>query len=286
MPAPFLIVFQRLLAHPAPAGRSLIPVLLAAGVLTASCATTQGAGDQLAEGAANVLLPPSQEEKLGEEFSQDIESELTLHSNDEVQSYIRQMGQRIVDAAGDDVPDPIEFEFHVVDDAETINAFAGPGGQIYFYSGLLKAADTKSEVMSVMAHEVAHVTLRHVAERMVASYGVQALTRAAVGDNPRLLTRLAASLATQGFLLKYSRDQETEADETGLNYLIRADYNPQGFISFFEKIKQQGGSPPVFLSSHPLPEQRIRTVRDILSARTNLPTQTGREQHQQIIDKL
>jgi len=288
MPTPSFICASRLVDSPATAATYLVSVCLTAGLLigAASCATTQGAGNKAAEGAADVLLPPRQEERLGEEFSRDIEKELSLHSNDQVQSYIQKMGRQVVNAAGKDVHPEINFEFHVVDDPETVNAFAGPGGQIYFYTGLLKQADTKAEVMSVMAHEVAHVTERHVAERMVASYGIDALTRAATGDNPGLLARLATSLATQGFLLKYSRDQETQADRTGLGYLIRSDYDPQGFISFFEKIKQQGASPPVFLSSHPLPQKRIDNVRNILQAESNLPTRTGKEEHQQILQQL
>jgi predicted Zn-dependent protease len=289
MPTPLILFVQRLLDVPCTDHRALAICLafcFAAAGIGAGCATTQGAGNAAAEGAADVLLPPREEEKLGERFSKNIESELKLHPDEQVQAYLQTMGQQVLKAAGNDAHQAIKFEFHVVDDPDTINAFAGPGGQIYFYSGLLKQADTKAEVMSVMAHEVAHVTERHVAERMVASYGIEALMSAAVGDNPGLLARLATSLAAQGFLLKYSRDQETEADRTGLKYIIGSGYDPNGFISFFQKIKQQGGSPPVFMSSHPLPQQRIDNVQKILNSQSQLPSKSGRDEHQQILNKL
>jgi predicted Zn-dependent protease len=137
-------------------------VVLFSFVTVLSCSTTSGPGGEAAGVAGDLILPPSQEEQLGERFSQQIEQELELHQDPKVQAYLQALGESAVRAAGDDVSDPIEFEFHVIDKPDTMNAFAGPGGQIYFFSGLLREADNAAEVMGVMAHEVAHVSKRHV----------------------------------------------------------------------------------------------------------------------------
>lgn len=252
---------------------------------TAGCSTTKGAADTASRAAANALLPAREEEKLGDQFSRDVEKELALHEDKSVTSYISKLGNQVVKAAGDDVPKGIEFEFHVVDDPETINAFAGPGGQIYFYSGLLRKADDTAEVMAVMAHEVAHVTERHVARRLVAAYGLDSLSSAALGENPGLVGKLASTLVAQGFLLKYSRDHERQADSVGFEYMTKTAYNPRGFVSFFEKL-QGGPSPPTFLSSHPNPSERIQTLKQKIAAGKNLPTKNGREEHAKIVKRL
>jgi len=258
----------------------------AAAGLGAGCSTTKGAAGDASRAAADVALPPPKEEKLGERFSQQIESEEKLHRDEKVQQYIRSLGQSAVRAAGDEVPKGIEFDFHVIDAPDTVNAFAGPGGQVYFYSGLLAEADNTAEVMGVMCHEVAHVTERHIAQRLVAQYGVQALAAAALGDDPGLVGQLAASIGAQGFLLKYSRDAERQADRSGFSYMTRTSYDPQGFVSFFERLQSKGGSPPPFLSSHPSPGERIENIRGLMQKRSDLPTETGEERHRAIVQRL
>jgi predicted Zn-dependent protease len=253
------------------------------------CATSGSVGDRASRAAANVLLPPKQEEQLGANFSDQIASEVSFHPNDTVQSYIKDLGKLAVDSARarGEVPSGIEFEFRVIDDDETINAFAGPGGQIYFYSGLLKQADSAAEVLAVMCHEVAHVTERHIAERLVAIYGLEALKRAALGEDAGVLGNLVSSAVAQGFLLKYSRSHETEADDTGLTYMLATGYDPRGFISFFELIAESSGPrPPQFLSSHPFPENRIANIRKRLEGRTNVSSKSDRQRHQEVLEAL
>ena len=187
--------------------RSIVPLFVAclavAGPVVSGCATGDSVGDRATRAAADVLLPAEQEEDLGAGFSDQIASEVTFHPSEAVQSYVTELGRLAVESARsrNDVPSGIEFEFRVIDNAETINAFAGPGGQIYVYSGLLKRASSAAEVLSVLCHEVAHVTERHIAERLVATYGLQALKRAALGDDPGVVGNLVSSAASQGFLL-------------------------------------------------------------------------------------
>lgn len=253
---------------------------------TTGCSTTKGAAGDASRAAADVALPAREEEKLGKKFSSQVEKEQSLHPDKEVQQYIRNLGQKAVKAAGKEAPKPIDFEFHVIDAPNTINAFAGPGGQIYFYSGLLKEAETAAEVMSVMCHEVAHVTNRHIAQRLVVAHGADALASAALGDKPGLVERLATQAVTQGFLLKYSRDHERQADASGFSYIVRTSYDPRGFIDFFQRLQGRGSSPPAFLSSHPSPKERIETLKAKIESRGNLPTDKGKKRHQAIVDRL
>lgn len=256
---------------------------------TSGCATGGSVGDRANRAAADVLLPPRQEEDLGSNFSEQIASEVSFHPNESVQSYVNDLGALAVESARSrgDIPSGIKFEFRVIDNDETINAFAGPGGQIYVYTGLLKRAGSAAEVLSVLCHEVAHVTERHIAERLVAIYGLEALKRAALGDNPGMLGNLVTSAAAQGFMLKYSRSHETEADETGLTYMLGTGYDPRGFIQFFELIQQESGPrPPQFLSSHPFPEDRIANIRKRLEGRGSLSDKSGEERHTQILQSL
>ena len=131
----------------------------------------------------------------------------------------------------------ITFKFQVIDDPDTVNAMALPGGWVYIYSGLLLVSDTEAEVAAVLGHEVAHVTRRHIAERLVTIYGIDALQQVVANQGGGALTSIISDVAANGYLLKYSRDHETDADLTGLTYLIRAGYDPNGFISFFKKLE-------------------------------------------------
>ena len=273
-----------------PTRLTFVPLLLMVAVTLAgpvACSTTSGAGGAVTEAAAGVLLPPEQEEKLGEEFSAQVEQELPLLEDPEVRAYVEQLGEACVDAAGDRAAEEIEFEFNVIDKPDVQNAFAGPGGQIYMYTGLLRSADNAAEVGAVMCHEVAHVTERHVAERLVAAYGLQALASAALGQNPGLLAQLATAVAGQGFMLKYSRDMEKEADLVGFQFMTETELDPIGFVTYFERMIGQGPNVPVFLRSHPSPERRAEYLRAALEAYGNPPGDTlGREAHQEIVEQL
>jgi predicted Zn-dependent protease len=262
----------------------LATLVLGAATLGAQgCAT--GAGGKATGAAANVLLPPREEERLGREMQREVLKEVDVLQNEAIQEYVDQLGAQIVRAAGSK-PEGIEYSFTVLDD-DQVNAFAMPGGEIYIYTGLMKAAETEAELMSVLAHEVAHVTERHIAEQLVAQYGLQALASAALGNNPGVVSQLVASIAGQGYMLKFSRSAETEADRSGLRYLVRAGYDPQGFISFFQTLERQGGArPPEFLASHPSPSNRISAAREIIRGMERRPDKTGRERYQQMLQRL
>ncbi len=244
------------------------------------CASLGDVYEGVEETAADVLLPVPEEVKLGEELSAEVERQATLHPDPQVQQYVRDVGRKIASHA--DAPDEIDFAFKVIDDDSQVNAFALPGGFIYVYSGLLLTADSEAELASVLAHETAHVTERHVAGRLVAAYGLEKIASIATGKDAGQVGQIVTDLLSQGVLLKYGRDQESEADRVGIETMIDADYDPHAFISLFEEMAAGGGSTPTFLSSHPDPEQRIHDVAERLERRDDLPDFTGADRYREL----
>ncbi len=254
--------------------RNALVASLALGTLACSTTTT-GVIHSGQETAADLLLPPEQEEALGDEFSAQLEKEITLHPDPEVQKYVQGLAATVIRQAQRDAPG-IKFEVKVIKDDATINAFAMAGGQLYVYTGLLLAADTESEVVGVMGHEVAHVTERHIAEQLVASYGLQTVVQMALGQKPGQLASIVAGVAGQGAMLKFGRDQEREADDRGFNYVVKAGYDPAGMVTFFRKLAAQSASVPVFMSSHPDPAERAQKLQTMIDKLERRPTKTGK----------
>lgn len=116
----------------------------------------------------------------------------------------------------------------------------------------------------VVAHEIAHVTSRHVAQRMVQAYGLEAIASVALGENPGMLEKMVAGLLVQGTLLKNSRDDESEADEKGVGAVSRAGFDPNGLVDFFRVLQAGEGNLPAvlaFLSDHPATSDRIQALQ-------------------------
>jgi predicted Zn-dependent protease len=163
---------------------------------------------------------------------------------------------------------PYPFQFHIVED-NTINAFALPGGHVVIHSELILKAKSAEEVAGVLAHEIAHVTKRHSVRNVVKSSGMYFLFQFFLGDVSDLvgvLTSNARYLLNQ----KFSRDYEREADDTGWDYLIKADVNPRGMITFFETLAHEHDDNPVaavqeslsFMSTHPATSERIARLEE------------------------
>ena len=149
--------------------RCLASLVLSLGL--AGCSTTGPVQRSL----AGFVLSVSDEQELGQEMEAQLARELPLLADPVVVDYVRGLGLQIAAAAGDDMPEGIVFQFDVVDDDATVNAFAIPGGHIYVYTGLLRAARDEAELMGVLGHEVAHVTRRHIAQQLTAQYGAETL---------------------------------------------------------------------------------------------------------------
>lgn len=270
--------------------RSSSLVLVAALALGGGlgCSTTSGPGGRMTAAAADVLVPVEQENQLGQQMAAEIQAEMKMHPDPEVQAYVANIGNRLVAAAQADVPAGITFRFHVVQDDATVNAFAIPGGDIYVYTGLMRLAENEAELAGVLGHEVAHVTNRHIAQRLVAQYGLQSIIAMALGQDAGLLSQLAASVAGQGFLLKYGRDHERESDHDGIAYAAAAGWNPQGFVTFFEKMERLSGgsSTPTILVTHPPAAERLENAQERIAELGPVPDDLGADRYAPVLRRL
>ena len=216
-------------------------------------------------------LPAAEAARMGQEMMREIRQQVDGIDDPAVNAYIRDLGARITTAT--DTP-AARYRFFVLEDPR-INAFAMPGGYIGVHTGLITAARNESELGSVIAHELAHVTQRHIARRIAAAEQTSLRTAAMVlaglvigSQSPQagmaaVTTGMASGIDSQ---LAYSRDHEREADRTGMRILARANLEPMGMANFFEVLQADNryrSRAPAFLSTHPLTRARIADVRSM-----------------------
>lgn len=166
-----------------------------------------------------------------------------------------------------------QWEFNVINDDKTVNAWCMPGGKVAVYSGIFPITRDETGMAVVLSHEIAHAIAGHGSERMsqslVAQLGGAALSTALKtnpGTTSALFMQAYGAGASLGFLLPYSRLQENEADRIGLMLMARAGYNPEKAVDLWVRMNQQGkgARPPEFLSTHPAPESRIAEIKSFM----------------------
>ena len=210
----------------------------------------------------NREITVEQEMEIGAEVHRQIRASGVLVTDPIVLAYLNELGQRIVRVTE---PQPFIYRFNLLR-SDSLNAFAVPGGYIYIHTGVVEQAGDVSELVGVLAHEVAHVRLRHIAKTQEAQAPIQLIALAAAvlsGGNE------AAIAAAQGLnvslQLKHTRQHEAEADRHGIDYMIRAGYDPRGMARFLERLLAAYGSGPdilPYLFSHPALKDRIAAVRN------------------------
>ncbi len=221
--------------------------------------------------ASAAAISPADERRLGEDIMRQIRQDPAYLDDPEAADYVNNLGSRLTvrsDSARQ------EFEFFVVRDPQ-INAFALPGGFIGIHTGLILAAQSESEVAGVVAHEVAHVTQRHIA-RMINQQGqnqlmsLAALAVAILASRANSqVTEAAIAFGQAGVIqnqLNFTRDNEREADRVGLQLLDKAGFDPRGMAVFFERLQRatrvyEGGAPS-YLRTHPLTYERIADIQN------------------------
>jgi predicted Zn-dependent protease len=211
------------------------------------------------------LVSVEEEIEIGREANAQVRKELPEVRDAQAAQYIRAIGQRLArQATGPEYP----YSFSMADYRE-INAFALPGGPVWIHRGVLHAATNESQVAGVLAHEVAHIAQRHAAgqltKNMMANLGLGLLGAVLGNGGGATAAQMAAGFLTNGIFLKFSRDDEREADQVGLQLLRRAGWDGRGMVELFEilqrEAKRNPGSVELFFSSHPSPQDRISRLR-------------------------
>jgi predicted Zn-dependent protease len=203
------------------------------------------------------------ETRMGKEYAQQVEASVKLVQDPVVTEYVNRIGQNLVRNSDAQVP----FTIKVIDSDE-VNAFALPGGFFYVNSGLILAADEEAELAGVMAHEIAHVAARHATRQMTRAQwaNIGTIPLIFVGGGIGYAVRSAAGLALPMTFLQFSRGFEAQADYLGLQYMYKTGYDPQAFISFFEKLQAKEKKKPGFLargfSTHPQTPDRIEKSQE------------------------
>jgi len=209
-------------------------------------------------------LSVPQEQQLGREMSRELRSQLVFVRDPIVVDYVEDIGREILVAAG---PQPFAYHFYVVEDEE-LNAFAAPAGHIYVHTGTILAARNASELAGVIAHEIGHVAYRHVANNYNRQRNTGIAYQAGVvlawlfgGGVGASAAQLGGGLAATAYLNTFGREAEMQADAFAVSALPRANWDPNGLVSFFKTLQAQGGpNVPTFLSSHPATKERIEAT--------------------------
>ena len=208
--------------------------------------------------AAVAKVPMRTDIEIGKVMEDGLKMEGNLIGNIALRHDLETMLKPLLEKAG--LKD-FTYRVHIIRD-DSMNAFAAPGGLIVFHSGILLKAEHPDELIGVMAHELAHCNQRHGVHKLLKSVGSSLLVSAVFG-NVEGLSAIAIGGSRQLWSLSNSRDMETEADTIGWDYLVDAGLNPQGMISFFDKLEHSHGGegPPELLSTHPDTGARIAVLK-------------------------
>lgn len=222
------------------------------------------------EGAASPfnLFSVNDDMAFGEEFSREIEANpqsyplLDEAQYQEAYNHIYRIRDSILNTGLVNYDDMFVWQVKIVKNDTVQNAFAVPGGYLYFYTGIIKFLDNEAEFAGVLGHEMAHAARRHSTNQLTKAYGISILLSIILGNDPNTLAQIAADLAAGLAVLAFSRNHENDADEWSVKYLYETSYNPRGIKAFFEKM-EGAPHPPTFMSTHPSPTNRMENIDEI-----------------------
>ena len=248
------------------AGRLLLPAAMT--TVLATCATNPVTGRRELS-----LVSESQEIAMGQEAAKEVIGSIGVVPDSALQRYVSGLGMTMARAS--ERPN-LPWSFTVIDDP-MVNAFALPGGPIFITRGILSHMNSEAQLVSVLGHELGHITAKHSVQQMSQAQLAQIGLIAAVIAKPGLAQ--FGDLASQGLgllFLKFGRDDETQADDLGFRYMLNAGYAPQEMAEMFRTLQRMGsgggeGRVPEWLSTHPDPGNRVQMTLDRVAAQPSLP---------------
>lgn len=210
------------------------------------------------------IFSVSDDIKLGQQVDEEIEADPSTYpildesEYADAYAYLREIRDEVLQSDALKYTDRFEWEVHIIENDEVLNAFAVPGGYLYFYTGLIKYLDSEDNFAGVMAHEIAHADRRHSTEALTEIYGTSLLLNVVLGDRLDIVQDIALGLSS----LAFTRSNESEADEYSVIYLSDTLYACNGAAGFFEQLieDEAASSPPEFLSTHPNPDNRVEDI--------------------------
>jgi beta-barrel assembly-enhancing protease len=210
----------------------------------------------------HIALAPQQEIALGlQAMPEMLQQYGGEHPDAKAQALVDRVGERVV-AQSDAGKTEWQYDFHLLADPETINAFALPGGQVFITAALLQLLETEGQLAGVLGHEVGHVVARHSAQRMAKEQLTQGITGAVLVAAGSGSEAQLAQMIGQMVNMKYGREDELQSDELGVRFMSQAGYDPRAMIGVQNLLAAQarGDAPPDFLSTHPSAPNRIQVI--------------------------
>jgi predicted Zn-dependent protease len=219
------------------------------------------------------LVPKAQEIQMGQDAKKQVETEMGLYHDPKLEPYVAEVGKKMAAQTGTDFP----FSYEIVDDS-SVNAFALPGGPVFVNRGLLAYVNSEAELAAVLGHETGHVVAHHSANQMSKQELAQIGLAVGSAISPTLgQLGQVASAGLQLLFLKYSRDDETQADDLGFRFMTNGGYDPHEMIPLFKMLDgytnaMGGGKTPEWAQTHPNPGNRLAATDERLKTKLKGPT--------------
>ncbi|MBC7773378.1 MAG: M48 family metallopeptidase [Pyrinomonadaceae bacterium] len=250
-------------------GRLMIGIVIAAISLIGYYARTST--NPVTGKKQHISLSPQQEVAIGLQAAPEMARQFGgLSGNAEGRDAVARVGAKLTKAIPTGA-EPYPYQFHLLDDDTTVNAFALPGGQIFITDALFNQLQTEGQLAGVLGHEIGHVIGRHSAERMAKMELTQGLVGAvgvaASGDGSGQSAQAVAAMVGNFLTLKYGRTDELESDELGVRIMATAGYDPHSMIGVMEILKRASGDrggKPEFSSTHPDPGRRMEEIQKVI----------------------
>jgi predicted Zn-dependent protease len=247
----------------------ILPAVLFGLCLAAGCAVNPITGE-----SEMMLFPNEQDMAIGKQYAPEVEKALKGRIDDQaMQNYIDGVGRKIAQLSHR--PD-FDYHFVAVKD-KSINAISLPGGYIFVTKGMLLKLKSESQLAGVLAHEIVHVVARDTANSMSKQMGTDIILMGAASQASSQGAMAAAEITSQILSVKYSREDERTADLGGLDYMIKAGYDPNGMVETMRMLESEDQTSPVeFLSTHPSPESRLSYLNARIQTHYAGGTERGR----------